>query len=130
MLALTFLMRILVVDDDEDVREALGLMLHKAGHEVSFARDGVEAFEMLARMSTRPSLVVLDMMMPRMNGNEFLEEVSKQPHLSRMPVIVVSTSAEFVHRGATRIFTKPVDVERLLCAVDECGRESVVPSKA
>lgn len=82
---------ILVVDDDADQRVALAALLSFRGYDVAVACDGLEAWEMLAR-GLRPSLIVLDLSMPRMDGWSFLERLAGTVH-AEVPVIVTSALA-------------------------------------
>ena len=111
---------ILVVEDDPDSRQMLALMLQFEGHEVVTANDGAEAFN-LARQH-QPALIILDLMMPIMGGEEFRRVQMANDQIKGIPVIVVSA-----HHDARRIarqmkaagcLEKPVDLDKLmaLCA--------------
>ncbi len=80
---------VLVVDDDPGARELLRRTLESQGHRVREAQDGRAALERLAE--TRPSLILLDLQMPRMNGFEFLHELRQKPAWRDIPVIVVTS---------------------------------------
>ena len=80
--------RVLVVEDDEDMREVLRRRLEKEGWAVSEAANGREALERVAE--SRPELILLDLMMPEMDGFQFLEEVRKQEEWRSIPVVVVT----------------------------------------
>jgi CheY-like chemotaxis protein len=110
---------VLVVDDDEDIRSALAELLADEGHAVCEAVDGEDAFATLCAMPTLPTLVLLDMMMPRMNGNEFLDAIARVPRLAAIPVVVVSAYAGSVRSGPRRVMAKPVNPAALLQVVDE-----------
>lgn len=113
--------RILVIEDDEDLREALELSLELAGHEVCSARHGKEALELLRSGAFAPDLILLDMMMPVMDGWEFREAQLADPVLSLIPVCVVSASGPHGDiRGVRRVFSKPIRLQQLLDLVDEC----------
>jgi CheY-like chemotaxis protein len=86
------------------------------GREIVTASDGQEALERLSEVP-RPCLILLDLMMPRMNGWEFLERKSADPSLADIPTIVLSGSGR--PAGAMHQLAKPVDVERLLALVDQ-----------
>ena len=80
---------ILVVDDDQDIRDVIEMALHSQGYAVETASDGVEAMERLSH-GLRPSLILLDLMMPRMNGGEMLDEVRNDAELAGIPVVLLS----------------------------------------
>src|SRR5947209_2571676 len=106
--------RILVVDDDDAIRALLLTILRRRGIKVDSARNGLEAMEHFARC--RYSVLLLDLMMPRMNGYELLEEIGKMTRPQR-PIVIVLTagteprnlSAEIV-AGTVR---KPFDIEQI-----------------
>ena len=79
---------ILIVDDDRDICELLKLVLEGEGYHVMVAGDGVDAWKRL-RDKKRPDLIILDWMMPRMNGEQFLKQVRTSP-FGTIPVIVMS----------------------------------------
>ncbi len=83
--------RILVVEDDLSTREALSMLLSAEGYGVSTAADGVAALEQL-RDGQRPGLILLDLMMPLMDGWQFRHEQLRDPSLANIPVIVCSAS--------------------------------------
>jgi CheY-like chemotaxis protein len=106
---------ILLVEDDRDMREMLSLTLELAGASVVTASNGVEAYNM-ARAHL-PCLIILDLMMPMMSGEEFRKAQLANQTIRRIPVVVVSA-----HHEATRIarrmkakkcFTKPVELDVL-----------------
>jgi CheY-like chemotaxis protein len=115
---------ILICDDEPSLRELMRLSL-ETGAEYRFveAGDGGEAIELLE--STRPDLLLLDVMMPGTSGIEVLEHLRGQPGLSQTPVIVVSAFASPADRrraaeaGATRFVKKPFDPESLRSLVEE-----------
>jgi CheY-like chemotaxis protein len=112
---------ILVVDDDPWVREVLVIALASEGHEVLEAADGRDALEVLE--SRRPDLILLDLMMPRMGGTEFVAELERRGLRSRIPIVVLSAAAH-VPEQAARIgvegyFSKPFELDALL---DEVSR--------
>jgi CheY-like chemotaxis protein len=107
---------LLIVEDEGAIRETLTEIVAKDGREIVTASDGQEALERLTEVP-RPCLILLDLMMPRMNGWEFLQRKSADPSLADIPTIVLSGS----HRpaGAMHQLAKPLDVERLLALVDQ-----------
>lgn len=81
---------ILVVDDDQDLRETLMEALEHAGHSVVPARDGEDAFRHLRNSPVRPDLILLDLQMPNMNGAEFRAEQLKLDEFRDIPVAVLT----------------------------------------
>jgi CheY-like chemotaxis protein len=111
--------RILVVEDDPDVCESLVLVLADAGYELSAARDGEQALELL-RASDAPDLFLLDVMMPRMDGLQLRAALASDPRLAAIPVVMLSASrAEegLLTGGVHAWLRKPVTLAALLGAV-------------
>lgn len=105
---------ILVVDDDPDVREVLREVLVEASHDVVMAGNGEEALALL-REPIRPSVVLLDWMMPTMDGSRFRELQRADPALASIPVVVLSASARIdVDSGVAAILRKPLRLDELL----------------
>ena len=114
---------ILVVEDNDDVREMMAVTLQLEGHEVSTAVNGQDALEKL-RAGDRPCVILLDLMMPVMNGWEFQRALEKDVSLQEVPVIIVSAAtAELVEKtDAAAYLPKPLDMEELLDTVGGlCG---------
>jgi two-component system, OmpR family, response regulator CpxR len=106
--------RILVVDDDEITREMLREILTEEGYTVETVNNGRDALEAL-RLRAPPGVVVLDLMMPVMNGWEVLQEMQQDAALAKIPVVAISASAET--RSADGFLSKPVDYHMLLATV-------------
>jgi CheY-like chemotaxis protein len=108
---------ILVVDDDPDMRASLTEILGDEGYRVAAARNGREALEHL-RVRTRPSLILLDMMMPEMDGWRFRKEQQKLPELAAIPTVIVSAHGSVrdaaLVLGAADYLRKPLRVDSLL----------------
>jgi CheY-like chemotaxis protein len=107
---------ILVVDDDDDTRNCVHAVLQAEGYEVLAARNGREALQLL-RGGLRPSLVLLDLMMPILSGWEVLEAIDGVPDLARVPVVVFTAAGEPVAREPLLnrpILRKPIDLDLLL----------------
>jgi CheY-like chemotaxis protein len=81
---------VLVVEDDHEIREALRGILIDDGFSVACARDGQQALDYLRQAQARPSVIVLDMMLPVMSGGEFLEQIKAEPELRTIPVLICS----------------------------------------
>jgi CheY-like chemotaxis protein len=109
-------MDVLIVENEVTTRYLLIELLGKDGREIVTAVDRKEALERLTKVS-RPRVILLDLMMPRVNGWEFLQRQSADPRLANIPTIVFSPSE--VPAGARHQFTKPIDIERLLALVDQ-----------
>ncbi|WP_437591904.1 response regulator [Sorangium sp. So ce1000] len=117
----TPLKRILVVDDDPDIRETLAELLQEEGYAVASAAHGGEALSVL-RTDPRPGLILLDLMMPIMDGWQFRAEQKKDPELAAIPVVIISATGrdEFVSSlGAAQFLKKPINLEQLLAAVEQ-----------
>jgi CheY-like chemotaxis protein len=108
---------ILVVDDDPDIREAISNALSDEGYQVTGASNGREALAQL-RGQTRPSLILLDMMMPEMDGWRFRLELKKLPELASIPVVILSAHGNVrdaaLALGAADYLRKPLRLDSLL----------------
>jgi CheY-like chemotaxis protein len=113
---------VLVIDDDEDVRTAIAAVLELFGYEVVGAADGQEAVELLEGEAIEPSAIVLDLMMPRMDGWSFLGRLRRDPRFQNLPVVVASAFAGELPPGADAWLPKPFDPMQLDRAVARlCG---------
>jgi CheY-like chemotaxis protein len=122
--------KVLVVDDEEDIREAVRFSLEQEGFHVACASNGYEALQQL-RVEPEPCLVLLDLMMPVMSGWQFRAAQLIDPLLSRFPVVVMSATSnlEDAAIAADGLLRKPVRRERLLEVVREfCASEASVQS--
>ena len=114
--------RVLVVEDDPSVRGLLHTLLSAEGYDVVTASDGLAGLVKAA--STKPALMLLDLMMPDLGGVRVLEEVRDDPELADTPVVVVTGKVDAVPGmrallGEDRVFLKPFAVAELLAAVAE-----------
>jgi CheY-like chemotaxis protein len=113
--------KILIVDDDIDIRELLGELLETRGFDVVTAANGLEALRVVRSMADPPSVILLDLMMPVMDGYGFLEERKKDRLLSSIPVAII-TASHGVDRNqlgsAATIVQKPVDLTKLVNVID------------
>ena len=107
--------RVLVVEDDADIREVLAESLRRRGYDVTVAVDGQDALDWLADdATTLPDAIVLDLMMPRVDGWAFCERVRVDPKLSRIPVIAMSAFGSNIHLPhATAFLPKPFEADEL-----------------
>ena len=110
---------ILVVEDHADLREMLAVLLESEGYAVQTATNGAEALERLHE--AKPALILLDLMMPVMTGDEFRERQLADPRYRDVPVICMTAAhdgaarAERIH--ADEFFQKPLDFEELISVV-------------
>jgi CheY-like chemotaxis protein len=120
--------RVMVVEDDEDAREALVALLQMKGYRAVPAGNGKEALDYLKKAPV-PDLIILDLWMPVMDGWQFRSEQVKDPRLAKVPVIVVTALSDRTDIDANEIIIKPVDVDRLLTKVSQyCKREQTSAS--
>jgi CheY-like chemotaxis protein len=118
---------VLVVEDDDDVREVVAHVLGQHGYPVRTAGNGLEALAAL-RGGTPPALILLDLTMPVMSGYEMLEVMAADPALAAIPVIAMTAGAtRRVEIGGSRIdmLPKPVSIGALLAIIE---RVCAVPS--
>jgi DNA-binding response OmpR family regulator len=119
---------VLVVDDDPDILELVGLRLGRAGYAVATAGDGLEALESVARRV--PDLAIVDVSMPRMDGHELVRELRARPETARLPILVLTAavqdrvSSESEAAGADAHMGKPFSPRELVERIDAMlGRE-------
>jgi len=86
--------RILLVEDEDLLIEVLTKRLSKEGYEIEVARDGEEGVNKMREMDPKPDLVLLDIIMPKKNGFEVMEEMQKDENLKNIPVMVISNSGQ------------------------------------
>lgn len=117
----------LLVEDDEDTREVLRLILESDGIEVAVARDGLDALTRIGQIReqdpTAPAAIVLDFMMPRCSGPQFRQKQLADPQIADVPVILVSAISDLSGRAALlepfATLQKPIDPDRLTALVHE-----------
>jgi CheY-like chemotaxis protein len=113
---------VLIVEDDEDIRAAMAELLENEGFEVSVASNGQEGLEVLGQMGP-PCLVLLDLMMPVMSGEDFLRHVRDNPRMDPIPVIIVTASGRAPLPGTQGILKKPFEISDLFATVSaHCER--------
>ena len=106
---------ILVVEDDRELRAMMVTMLALEGFEPEEACDGAEALNRLRGPGPRPHVIVLDMMMPRMDGWEFCQHRALDPAIRQIPVVVLSAvPRDRVKVPAAAVLSKPFDYDTLL----------------
>jgi CheY-like chemotaxis protein len=117
--------RVLVVDDDPDIREVVALVLEDEGFSVETAANGAEALEKMR--ANPPCGILLDMMMPVMDGAQFLRAWGLEAPSRRVPVVVMSANrkaADALTLGASDFIAKPFDVDDLLQLVETRFRDT------
>ena len=123
--------RILVVDDDPDICETLRLILEDHGYLATTAANGEQALRYLRSGAPLPKLILLDLMMPLMNGWEFRGAQKKDPALAPIPVVVITASGAARERvgllGVRDFLLKPIVLERLL---ETLASATAPPSRA
>ncbi len=116
--------RVLVVEDDETLREVIAEALRDEGHAVEATDNGVAALEVARNWP--PDVVVVDLMMPRMNGEEFSAAIRQLNGMDALPIIVVSASRAVEDTGSrigvTTALRKPFDLYELTDRVNELLR--------
>jgi CheY-like chemotaxis protein len=113
--------QILVVEDDSDIREDLAELLRDEGYRVTTAGNGAEALEQLRSQRT-PCLILLDLMMPVMDGWEFRRRMLADERLARVPTVLLTSAADpqdhAVNLNVADVMTKPIRLDRLYATVD------------
>ena len=107
---------IVVVDDEEAICETLKDVFEEEGYAVEVAYDGIEALRLIRAMRVKPGMVILDLLMPRMDGNAVYAAMKADPALIDIPV-VISTSDPSRAPSGVLIMKKPVDLDLLLDTV-------------
>jgi CheY-like chemotaxis protein len=112
---------VLLVEDDLDIAEAILDVLMDEGYEVAHATNGLEALDLL-RSEPQPAVILLDLMMPEMDGPQFRAAQLRDPRLSQIPVVVLSADrmiAEKAHAlGVWGFVVKPLQPEQLVSVVE------------
>ncbi|MBW1810686.1 MAG: response regulator [Deltaproteobacteria bacterium] len=120
--------KIFLVDDDPDFVDAVKAVVESGGYDVEVAYDGKECLEKIDKV--KPDLIILDVMMPEMNGHEACKELKQDPKYSEIPIILLTavasrvTSSTYTHRdmlesNAEDYIPKPVEPEVLLARIKD-----------
>lgn len=112
--------RVLLVDDDEDIRETFCLLLEDEGYDVVPVPHGVAAWKALEG-GLRPDVILLDLMMPMMNGHEMYARLRSSPYHRATPVVVITASGPTVSVGSAPVLRKPIEMRDLLDAVERAA---------
>ena len=122
--------RILVVDDDQELRAVIQAFFEKKGHKVIHACDGEEALQKVK--STRPDIIILDVMMPKKSGLEVASEIKDNPDYDSIPIIILTVISQISGKGpecrrakssADLFISKPFDYIEFVCIVEKMLEE-------
>jgi CheY-like chemotaxis protein len=118
---------VLIVDDDPDIREVVGLVLREEGYATLEARNGIQALRILRTLETKPSLVLLDLMMSAMDGWQLRLRLKEDPSLSAIPIVIITAHAGVLgaqQASAARqpVLQKPLDFDELIKVVSAIVR--------
>jgi len=125
---------VLVVDDDVDVAETIERSLRNKGHIVNVVYNGLEALE--AVKQEQPHLIILDVIMPRMDGMEVCRRLRQNPQTAHIPIVFLTAMGRLVNKlegfeaGADDYITKPFDIQELELRVRAVLRRSLPPAEA
>jgi DNA-binding response OmpR family regulator len=114
--------KVLVAEDDNDIRDLIAISLSFAGHDVVRAADGRQAIELA--VAEKPALILLDVAMPHLTGYEVLERLKEMRELAEVPVVFLSAKGQEAEietglgLGARRYILKPFDPEELVAQVE------------
>ncbi len=120
--------RVLVVDDEPAVRDALCEILESEGYDASAAPNGEDALTMLRSTAPLPDVIILDMLMPGINGFRFRRMQKKDPAISSIPVVAATAMGRVSGIDADVILHKPLDIDVLLRVVDHFCLGHALPS--
>ena len=115
--------RILIIEDDPDIAESLTYNLKREGLRVLVAHSGEQGFQMAKDPQSTPSLIVLDLMLPGMNGSEVCERLRRKPETEKIPIIILTAKASEADKiagldlGADDYMTKPFSVKELIARI-------------
>ena len=114
--------KVLIVEDDLDIAENLKALLALEGYDTAISKDGREALDRLNDGEGLPDLILLDLMMPIMDGFQFYQAQQSNPEIADIPVVVMTAGgnveAKVQKLGVQAYFRKPLDVERLFATIE------------
>jgi DNA-binding response OmpR family regulator len=123
---------ILLVEDDRDVRDAIAEVLEEEGYQVARARTGVDALEQLGKSQRLPAAIVLDLMMPLMDGWEFWSLQQSHYEWASIPVVVISADTNAKDKSSAlrpiACLRKPLDIDELLAILTRLTSASGGPA--
>jgi CheY-like chemotaxis protein len=113
---------VLIIDDDPEMRSALAYALAEAGYAVRCAENGRAALEVLVGGGELPGLILLDLVMPVMNGGQFLAALQEDARLASLPVVIMSALGNPDVAAGLELLSKPLELDKLLGLVRTyCG---------
>jgi CheY-like chemotaxis protein len=114
--------KILIIEDNQSIRSIMKMALEESGYEVLVSGNGYDALELLLEIKKLPSLIILDLMMPVMNGFEFRKTQLQDSRLANIPVILLTANNAFQEQKeklqAHEFLNKPVDIKDLLYIIE------------
>jgi two-component system alkaline phosphatase synthesis response regulator PhoP len=116
--------KILIADDNENIREALTSILEDEGHELWIAKNGVEALRKVREVS--PDILILDVMMPEMSGYDVCRTIKNDPDLKKTFVLMLSAKGQVTEQergkevGADEYIVKPFSPSEILARISKC----------
>jgi CheY-like chemotaxis protein len=110
---------VLVVEDEEEICETLRDVFEDEGYSVGVANNGRDALQLIRSLADKPCIIILDLMMPVMDGNEFYRELKADPSFEDVPVVITTSDPSRAPAGVL-IMRKPVKLELLLETVRKC----------
>jgi len=122
---------ILVVDDEPTIRDVLGSLLSEEGYRLDFAENGHDGYEKARELI--PDLILLDVMMPVMDGFEACRRIRTEPPLAQVPIIMITavsddrSRARSIQSGADDFISKPFDLDELLAKVKSITKDTCFP---
>jgi len=121
--------KILVCDDDEGILDMLALILEETGHEILLENNSMNVLSIIETQS--PDLILLDLWMPVISGDQLLKSIRSNSNMHNLPVIVISASRDgkkiAEQAGASAYIAKPFDFQELIDSVDACLSGNSIP---
>jgi CheY-like chemotaxis protein len=124
--------KLMVVEDETILRETMVMTLQNAGYTILEASNGNEALQLLKNSAPLPGLILTDIMMPVMDGWEFLEKKTSDPAISAIPVVVLSAYSKQEKPPQVEIaafLEKPFSIKELIATIADHYRDSQVPKE-
>lgn len=109
--------KVLVIDDEQSIRTLMAAILEDEGHDVLQAADGYQGLDVLE--TETPDIVILDIMMPGIDGRETYRRIRERPHLEHIPVIMVSAGAYGAPETVNAFMRKPFNLSDFLATLDK-----------